>query len=477
MRSTCLTAFLLPATAFAESTPIVQDEPATAFAKSTPIVHDEPATAFAESTPIMQDEPAAADVANAPIPGRESGRTDPPERDSLLRDIGQGALIAPRVAMEVTMAPVRATLWTFDRFKLLERFKRTFFDDTETYGLYPTAVLDSSYGLTLGARFVHRDLFGKREHLALRGGTGGEFRAQATAGLRTGKRLGERAELAIKGEFERRPNDAFYGIGNSTDASAAHHRQELVRGIAALDLRAIRAVHVYAAGAITDLDYDPTPEGVPIDVMYDPTVLAGWMGTRNVYGEVELRWDNRGLPSRQDDHATYDRGWLVAAFAGRVHQLEAGRDHWRYGGEVQHHRRIGAGPRVIAARLHVEAISGELGDVAFTQLPQLGGKVLLRGYPRDRFRDRIATAASLEYQWDLTGNVMASVFGDAGRVFPDWRDVQPKDLRLGYGMSLQVHSEKRFLASLQLASSIDGGFFVDIVFDPVFDIRPRVEER
>ena len=436
-----------------------------------------PAAAFADDTPILQDEPSAADVANAPVPGQESGRTDPPEGDSLLRDIGQGVLVAPRVAVEVTMAPVRATLWTFDRFKLVDRFKGVFFDDTETYGLYPTAVVDSSYGVTLGARFVHRNLFGERERLALRGGSGGEFRAQAKAGLRTGKRLGERAELALEGEFERRPNDAFYGIGNSTDGVAAHHRQELVRGIAALDVRALSSFHVYAAGAVTDLGYAATDEGVPIDVMFDPSVLAGWMGTRNVYGELELRWDTRRLPERQDDHATYDRGWLVSAFAGRVHQLEAGRDHWRYGAEVQHHWRIGAGPRVLATRVRTEAVSGDLSDVAFTQLPQLGGKVMLRGYPRDRFRDRIATAGSLEYQWDLSGHLMASAFADVGRVFPEWREVQPTDLRVGYGMSLQVHADKRFLASLQFASSIDGGFFIDFAFDPVFDIKPRVEER
>jgi outer membrane translocation and assembly module TamA len=212
-------------------------------------------------------------------------------------------------------------------------------------------------------------------------------------------------------------------------------------------------------------------------MMYDPSVLAGWTGTRNLYGEVELRWDSRRFPVHQDDHATYDRGWLVAAFAGRVHQLEAGQDYWRYGSELQRHWRLGAGPRVLAARLHVEAVTGELADVAFTELPELGGKALLRGYPRDRFRDRIATVTSLEYQWDLNGRLMASVFADVGRVFPAWRDIEPTSLRMGYGMSLQIHSNKRFLASLQLASSIDGGVFIDFAFDPVFDVQPRVEQR
>ena len=430
-----------------------------------------------EDSPVKQDEPTAADVANAPLPGAESGRTDPPEGDSLLRDIGQGVLLVPRVAVEVTMAPVRASIWTFDRYRLVQRFERIFFDDSETYGLYPTAVLDSSYGLTVGAGFVHRNLFGAREHFALRGGTGGEFRARVTTDLRTGDRLGERTELELRGELERRPEDAFYGIGNTSDGVAAYHRQELLRSTVAIDVRAVSSLHLRAAGAVTDLEYAATPDGTPIDMIYDPGVLAGWMGTRNLYGELEVRWDGRRRPAQLDQHATFDRGSLLAGFAGRVHQLEAGRDYWRYGIDMQHHWRLGSGPRALASRLHLDGVTGERSDVAFTQLPQLGGKVLLRGYPRDRFRDRVAVATSLEYEWDLGQLLMASLFVDVGRVFPDLREIEPTNLRVGYGISFQLHADQRFLASVSLASSIDGGVFVDIAFDPVFDLEPRVEQR
>ena len=60
--------------------------------------------------PPSSDEPTAADVAASPPPGEEGGRTDEPERDSVLRDIGQGVLVPPRVAVEVTMAPVRGSV-------------------------------------------------------------------------------------------------------------------------------------------------------------------------------------------------------------------------------------------------------------------------------------------------------------------------------------------------------------------------------
>jgi hypothetical protein len=48
---------------------------------------------------------------------------------------------------------------------------------------------------------------------------------------------------------------------------------------------------------------------------------------------------------------------------------------------------------------------------------------------------------------------------------------------VGYGMSLQLHVNRHFIAAVSVASSIDGGVFVDLAFDPVFDIEQRVEQR
>src|SRR6185503_12794343 len=104
------------------------------------------------------DEPTAAEVENAPPPGRESGRSDAPATDSVLRNVGQALLTPPRVALEIAFMPLRGGAYVYDRYQLPERFKRIFFDDTYTYGAYPTLVIDSSYGVTLGARVVHRNL-------------------------------------------------------------------------------------------------------------------------------------------------------------------------------------------------------------------------------------------------------------------------------------------------------------------------------
>jgi len=170
-------------------------------------------------------------------------------------------------------------------------------------------------------------------------------------------------------------------------------------------------------------------------------------------------------------------GWLASAFVGRTQRLDMGVDYSRYGAEVQHFLRIGEGPRVLVARLHGEGVTGGLDEVPFTELPQLGGKALLRGYPTDRFRDRVAAVGSLEYRWDLSFRLTGSLFVDAGRVYPSLRELSFDDMRVGYGIGIEYHSHASFFGQLSLASSIDGGVFLNLAFDPVFDLDTRVERR
>jgi hypothetical protein len=419
-----------------------------------------------------RDEPTAADVANAPPPGKEGGRTDGGEHDSTIRDIAQGVLFVPKLAVEVVFAPVRGGIWAYEHYSLRSRFERATFDATNTYGIVPTLHVDSTYGATLGARFIHRNVFGAYERFGLRGGFGGEFNEIVDGNLESGERLGKTTWLQVRGEYERRPRDPYYGIGNNDDAIEVRHRQQIKRGTATLDLLADTNFHAMLAGAITDLDYAVASSGPAIDVMYDTSQLTGWTGTRNLYGELELRYDSRRMTSTP----VIQKGIMVDAFAGRVHQLEDGNDYWRYGGDVIHFQPLGIG-RTLASRLHMENVSGSTNDVAFTQLPQLGGKSLLRGYPAERFRDRTAVAGSAEYLWDLSSFLLASVFVDAGRVYSGLDALTFDDLRLGYGAAVQIVERRRFVAGVSVASSIDGGLFLNLVLDPVYEPEPRVRQK
>jgi len=132
---------------------------------------------------------------------------------------------------------------------------------------------------------------------------------------------------------------------------------------------------------------------------------------------------------------------------------------------------------VLAARAHVEGVTGARGEVPFFELPALGGTKLLRGYPTERFRDRIAAVGSLDYQWDLSQLFSARVFADVGRVYASTHELALSGMRLGYGVGLDVHTQTRFWLRGSIASSIDGGVFLDLSFEPVFAVDHRVERR
>lgn len=447
------------------------DAPATDTAPPPPDATPQP------PSKLPSDEPTALDAEGAPLPGEESGRTDDPSGDSVLRDVGQAMLTVPRIAVVTALAPVRVGIWMYDRYRLSDRFSQAFFDGTATYGLYPTATVDTTYGLNVGARFVHRDLAGAREKLSLRGTTGGQFRTLVDGSLRSGTRLGEHAVLELRGEYERRPGDRFFGIGNDSSSMETRYREELKRVTTYLDVALGDRLVVRTTASLTDRVYGPGTEGTPIDAVHDTTALTGFMGAENFYAELELRLDRRGREASPGGHELYDTGYMLSAYGGRVHQLSVGDDYWRYGGEAQGFLGLGKNPRSLMTRLHVETVTGGYDEVVFSQLPALGGGQLLRGYIPTRFRDRAAVVGTLEYFWGIGPMFLASVFVDAGRVYPSLADLTTKDMRAGFGASLQLHSGRRYLAGLTLASSVDGGFFASLTFDPVFDYDPRAERR
>lgn len=430
-------------------------------------------TGPAIAQPAPPPEHTAASVYGRPRPGDESGRTDGGERDSTARKLARGVLALPRAAFDLVFTPVDKGVWAFERYHVAERTRRLFFNDAETFCVYPIGSFESDFGVSGGGKLVAG--LGLREQLRLQGTFGGRYRHRVAGSVRA-YRLDDRLALELRGELDTRPEERFQGIGNLDDAIEARFRQELARGAASADVRVAGDLHVRLDGTVTDLEAAPAATGTDITTVYPMSTLVGFDGYRHLYGEVELAWDSRRRARRWESRSLYATGWLASAFAGRV-AMEHGRDFWRYGGDVQHFVRLGTGPRVLALRLHGEAVTGAYQDVPFVELPALGGATLLRGHATERFRDRVAAFGSIEYEWDLARTLFASLFVDAGRVYGAVADVELADLRYGYGAALELHGGKAFWLRGSVASSTDGGVFVNLSFDPVFDVDPRTVRR
>jgi hypothetical protein len=479
----------------AAAPPAVADPVATAIPTQRPMPETAPQPASAPGEHKAERALTAADVVGAPLPGDESGRTDPGDGgDSAMRRGVRGALQVPRAVVDVALSPLRLSAWAFDRYHLDALYDRVFFNDARTIGLVPTAAFDTGFGVSAGARFVDRDLLGAREQLSIEAKAGGRYSQVYKARLHSGDRLGERLGVELDGQYEQRPKDPFYGIGDHDDSARppapvdpamttvsvdTRYRERIARIAGVIDLRVIDRFHLRSASELTSRAFSQSDAraGVPIGQVYDPATLVGWGGVRYVYSELELRFDSRRRANDFEPEPFYSVGSLAAVFGGRVHRLDHAPDYGRYGIDLQQFVRLDDGPRVLALRLRGEAVSGTRAEVPFTELPQLGGADELRGYATDRFRDRALTVGSIEYAWDLSSVLSASLFVDVGRVFGSLDDFGIGQLRAGYGVALSGHTEHSFGFRGSLASSIDGGLLLSLSFNQVFALDERVRRR
>jgi len=406
------------------------------------------------STLLLFGSVASAQEA-LPPPGAESGRLDDVEpRDSTARKVGRAVLVVPRFAVDVVLAPFRFGTWVVERYNLEDRARRLFYTESENFSILPSASYETGVGIRLGARmdWAVTDV----DHI----------RAFAGVGL-----VGRKFTLSYATRYEdpmpMEPQDF---------AVETKYKQRVARGSGRVDTRVASDFHIQVAGSVTDRRRDVADVGPPIDMVYAPTSLIGFDDYQSYYGELEVRWDTRKAGSRWDLPSMTSDGSLVSFWAGPDWVTE-GEDYWRYGTDLQHYFRLGEGPRVLSARFHGEAITATSEQTPFTELPALGGGVLLRGYDLERFRDRIAGVGTLEYQWDLARHLYASVFVDTGRVWDSYENLTLDNLRTGYGLAFEFHSPTLSMIRGSIASSIDGGVQLNLYLEPVFAVIPRVERR
>lgn len=464
--------------------------------RPAPVPADQETSADPDA-PAPYPEQTGRSVEGAPRPGQASGvAVAEPHPEYAVLWVPRTLLFLPRLALEVVDAPVRGFLWTYDRFQLRDRAYRIFFNEEGTVGLFPIALVESEFGVNLGARFISRDTFGRGEGLSARVSFGGRFNQIYTAELDSGDRFGDRFQLSLGGEYDVRPKDKFFGIGNADAVPDAENldafdrslavksrfRQRVARATLAGQTRLWERLFVTPSVAYSWRSFRDSTAAADEEILTDNfmtgTLVGFEDGVSNVYPEVELRWDARESPSEFEPREMYSTGWLLGVFAGyRFGVGDDDRQYARYGLDVQRFFRLDEGPRLLALRAYAEGVTGELDEVPFVELPELGGALLLRGYDRDRFHDRALALVSAEYQWDLTELFSAILFVDAGRVHPSWSDFTLDDHRVGYGGAIELHTRMNFIARANIETSIDGGLFFNLSFDPVYDPKARAERK
>ncbi len=283
---------------------------------------------------------------------------------------------------------------------------------------------------------------------------GGGFRQPTDVGVVSVRALGSLRESMLVGADVTRsflPRDAgfvtvsavrrheaaqrFYGTGpDSSDANRSSF------GVTAFQADVTAGVRVtsWLTGALgvgfLDPDITASSEGGPrTNQLYDESALPGVM--------AQPDYLTMQMGAVIDTRATLNprRGGLYQAHVRRFSDREGG--HYSFTStrvDLQHFFPFWNETRVLAVRLMAEHADG-LGDgrVPFFLQPTLGGARSLRGYSRQRFRDRSALLFSAEYRYEVNPFLMAAVFYDAGQVAPAWDDFRLKDLRDDYGIGLR----------------------------------------
>jgi hypothetical protein len=408
--------------------------------------------------------PSAEDVRGAPRPGDESGRSDEPEGDGALRTVGRGLLWIPRLPLEAVAQPVRGLLYVQDRYLVAGAVISLFATDDLKIAVFPTALFETGFGLDVGVRAFFKDLLIDGSRLDLRAAFGGEDQWLAHAGLKLDRHRGAVA-ASLEGQVARRDSEVFYGIGDLTAPPTIPYRLEVARAIARLDVRLPSHLTLRGTGAVVSKELAEA----------SMTEVPGFERIDFSYGELELAWDTRRRADRTDMHGARGTGSLLLAFGGRARGIADDVAFSRVGFDLQHYIRIARGPRTLELRAYVDAIAGD--QVPFSELPRLGGPSLLRGYPSDRFRDRIAVVTQASYLWSAASWLAPVLFVDCGRVFPDLAALSFDQPRVGFGAGLEVYSRGGLAMRFELASSIDGGLFAYWALNPAYDARARVERN
>ena len=132
-------------------------------------------------------------------------------------------------------------------------------------------------------------------------------------------------------------------------------------------------------------------------------------------------------------------------------------DFYRVDVNLQHYVPLPDRYRLVALRAHGVFTNAD-GDsaVPFYLQPTLGGASDLRGFRESRFRDQNSVLLGAEYRWEAWWALDAALFVDAGMVAPSHRSLSFREMEVGYGIGFRFHSNRAFVARLDLAFSREG---------------------
>ena len=287
----------------------------------------------------------------------------------------------------------------------------------------------------------------------------------------------ERSFLAAAGGYQRTLTRRFFGLGPDTRPSdESSFTDEVSDAGARVDLAwpgpgsdwivsaGLRGEHHNLAGGHVS--------GVPSTNHAYPVLFAEADGRSATWVSLGLRYD-----TRDSQHQPYS-GWRVGVLVdaapwqsdGSMGAILTGYGSFVFPVPPLFHS--GGDPReenpptdTVALGFQVDT---SFGDLAFYDLPSLGGPTTLRGYIANRFTDESAWHAVAEYRfWVIprgfritrtirVERVGLAVFGELGTVAPSLGDLPQAKVHASYGVGLRISLERLAVFRTDIGFSDEG---------------------
>ncbi len=392
------------------------------------------------------------------------------------------------VAVRIFLLPFRGVVQLEARWKLLSKL-RILVNKENTLGLLPIVAFQSAFGVNLGARAFVDDYFGAGEYVAISANTGGSV-VQAYELDAELPHIGTTPIfLRSTVRYEENDNLFFSGIGNTgTETANAmlpvretstptrfSQKRFLTVLSAGIELHAGGTrLRIGGSGIYNDRSFGAAGSGATdpsIEVGYDTTTLRGFdRGVRNLELTGDFEIDTR------DHRGATTAGGLFRGFAGGGSLVEDAR-YCHYGTEAAYFVSPFWPRRTFVGRIALEGVLDRDDDIPFTELPRLGGAGLLRGYRTDRFRDKLATVATLEYRWPIHELITGELFVETAKVARTYDALLgagfPDHWHVGYGGGLIIHTTDRLRLRVDIAFGEALQFYVSTDVLNAFHNRER----
>ncbi|MFT6400662.1 MAG: hypothetical protein ACJAYU_005440 [Bradymonadia bacterium] len=407
-----------------------------------------------ETTPL----PLLVIGSHSAPPGDVRGLESRPrvEPEDLLLALPRAVLFLPRLVVVAAFAPLRAGLRASQRAGFIPKASAALrWNEAETFGIRPVVSFLSSDGFSGGATLFHEDLLGHDEELHVSARFGGRHVQAYELGFEGERVGGGHLWLETLVRYESSPALLFAGVGDHELGCGAavganpselgcetHYSEDRLLGLAVVGASfgpVGQRLKVGVATVLNDRTFGEASRSGrrSIGEVYDTAAVDGFdedVTTLELDGSLVLDFMSaQGL---------YGTGVYLETFFGGTAPLNRYR-YLHYGGELAGTIDLYRGTRLLTLRTAFEG-TRPLRDyvVPFSELPRLGGPDRLRGYARDRFRDRLAALASVEYRYPIHAAVSGEFFADFGGVGRDTDALfgSPDAWNFGVGGGLVVGS-------------------------------------